>query len=650
MPKRPREHQLESESRTAFERALGSGFVVRDINPDYGLDVEVEEFDAEGSATGLRFYVQLKATDETNVANALTVRLGLDAETYYRSLPLPVLMVRYHAPTEALYVRWFHSYDPHYDGERTQKALPFRWRHQDAWTSETAARLVAEARAFLRFRQPFVSTPISAFVEVDAAYPHGLTETEILYALQGAASRSPGVVQIARGPAPAGEVAIRIASSAVTFDVQGVGNATFHYDDSFEPGDGGERLAADALALGALALGQFGQIDLASRFAAAFVPGSSLVTNPDALWELSSEMAASHRIMDALTLAQRLDALGSDDGHAAAFIFITAALFRAPEMTEVEAAEFLRVFEARVARVKARGDSRRIANANYTLANFYRTRGRVREAIRHYRRAIQLDREYRDRGYFWGEIGGALFGRGRYPDAAAAYKRATDLGVPTRVKALYADALAHAGQYREARAALQEYLEEDPDAAPYWYLKQGLLATIIEKIADRQKRAPEHAGAIVEKAIAIDDPRETARLLDDALAADALSAVAWFNYGYAARQLGDDTQLTAYLAAAVLQTWDVEAWVNAIMLGSMHGVDQGFFSAIVAAAHQEAGDAVKRQLVTFLRQQPSEIDREAILRAYDETVAQVPPGRDDPLTVRFFGDDGRAEVIELSRS
>jgi Domain of unknown function (DUF4365) len=76
MPKRPREHQLESESRTAFQRALGSGFVVRNINPDYGLDVEVEEFDAEGSATGLRIYAQLKATDETNVAKSLTVRLG----------------------------------------------------------------------------------------------------------------------------------------------------------------------------------------------------------------------------------------------------------------------------------------------------------------------------------------------------------------------------------------------------------------------------------------------------------------------------------------------------------------------------------------------------------------------------------------------
>jgi len=78
MPRRPREHQIEDESRRAFEAALPSRFVYRPFSPDYGLDGEVEEFDEDELATGLRFYVQLKATDQLKLGKALKVSLPLE--------------------------------------------------------------------------------------------------------------------------------------------------------------------------------------------------------------------------------------------------------------------------------------------------------------------------------------------------------------------------------------------------------------------------------------------------------------------------------------------------------------------------------------------------------------------------------------------
>lgn len=63
MPKRSRAHRLEEESREAFRAALSERFLFREDVPDYGLDGSVEEFNAQDEATGLRYYVQLKATD-----------------------------------------------------------------------------------------------------------------------------------------------------------------------------------------------------------------------------------------------------------------------------------------------------------------------------------------------------------------------------------------------------------------------------------------------------------------------------------------------------------------------------------------------------------------------------------------------------------
>lgn len=104
MTRRPRSHQLETESRLAFTASLPSAWVFRDLTPDYGLDGVVEVFDERGLATGHLFFVQLKATDQA--ATALRVRLSRRLLDYYTTLVLPVLLVVFQAPTSTLYARW----------------------------------------------------------------------------------------------------------------------------------------------------------------------------------------------------------------------------------------------------------------------------------------------------------------------------------------------------------------------------------------------------------------------------------------------------------------------------------------------------------------------------------------------------------------
>jgi Domain of unknown function (DUF4365) len=106
MTRRPRSHQLETESRTAFSASLPAGWLFRDLAPDYGLDGIVEVFDERGVATGHLFFVQLKATDNASINSSLRVQLGRRTLDYYSTLVLPVLLAVFHSPTWEFYARW----------------------------------------------------------------------------------------------------------------------------------------------------------------------------------------------------------------------------------------------------------------------------------------------------------------------------------------------------------------------------------------------------------------------------------------------------------------------------------------------------------------------------------------------------------------
>ena len=125
MPKRPRQHELESESRAAIRNIIPSRWVCRDLDQDYGIDCEIEIFDEDRNSTGSKFQVQLKATDQENLSIALKLRFSTSHVKYYQSLDLPLLVVLYHAPTDSLFTRWFHSFDSYYD-KTTNKGVTFK--------------------------------------------------------------------------------------------------------------------------------------------------------------------------------------------------------------------------------------------------------------------------------------------------------------------------------------------------------------------------------------------------------------------------------------------------------------------------------------------------------------------------------------------
>lgn len=131
MPKRPRSHQLETASRTTFESSLPKNAIFRTVAPDYGIDGIVEVFDDGGAATGDFFLIQLKSTDQMNLAEALSITLKAPTARYYDSLILPLLIVLYHAPSGEIYADWFKI--PEVKGQRS--TITVKLSPSDLWTT-----------------------------------------------------------------------------------------------------------------------------------------------------------------------------------------------------------------------------------------------------------------------------------------------------------------------------------------------------------------------------------------------------------------------------------------------------------------------------------------------------------------------------------
>jgi len=97
MPGRPRPHELEEASRAGWVRLAPDNWSTEERARDYGIDLDVEIFRAQ-EATGLRFGVQVKGTDQ--VAVPPRVRLRASTWRYWLAQDVPVLLFVWHAKSQ----------------------------------------------------------------------------------------------------------------------------------------------------------------------------------------------------------------------------------------------------------------------------------------------------------------------------------------------------------------------------------------------------------------------------------------------------------------------------------------------------------------------------------------------------------------------
>jgi len=621
VPQRPRSHQVSDESRRAFERALGH-WVFRPEQPDYGIDGEVEVFEESGKSTGLRFHVQLKATDGT-VEQARSVRIERDTARYYHALDLPVLIVSYHAPSETLYARWFQELNPPTDDEG-DGTITVKFDDANRWTSETPSGLVRDLVLRRTLRSGDIPTPIFVAVDRQPSDIHPV----LVHELTSLLAPLRGVVELTSEKSRAlASIVVRPRKLAVELGREisrsmGLPENVKNY----------RVLAADTLLLLAHALGRARQSSLAAKIALAVADEATIFERPEIFGNLTKYLAEGHRLADALELSDRL---ATKYGSTWAGESLRTLALMTEAMSAAEAGYYEKYLDREIERAESRKDKLQIGIAYYNRGNYRRGTGRLRDGIRDYLIAARTDATYWDRDYFCAELGGGFFGAKRFKCAVACYQKSIDLGAGLETRALLADSMMFAGQYKNAKEEFGHYLDKTKELAPQWRLKNWALTKLLEHGVEAQTRQTRAALSLA------GDPDT----LDDALKLDALCGLAWFNKG--ANELPDKDRRVAsayYLMAAVCQDWDLQAWRNAFGL-AMEDKEDETAPYILLAAYEVHGERFIQELSAGFN---GPVDKRAeYIGHVRHLISELLPHKQGPREIRWLGPDSEYVRFDL---
>lgn len=624
LPKRPIQHQLEEESRRAFENILPPRITYRKHDPDYGLDGDVEEFDQQtDEATGRRFHIQLKSTGSKNESKS--ARIKHETGNYYRLRHLPVLMVFYHAQTQRLFARWFHEFDPYYENYG-ETHLTFHWSDDDEITRDDIPRLFDEAERIVRLKTSRLHLPLQIEIRTPSPAIYGHARSEIQLAIDAALSRCTGLItKLGSGENP--DVVVEVTEDEISANLSGIASVTFHSEDGvYIASQTPDQIASDTLSCVAVSLAKAGHGDAAARLASRFFPQSSLSAMPPLAAILIPGMLQAGRIMEVLEIADRLD---SDEEEPRQLVgtAIVAALW--PEIDTFEPHELQKLEETLQARLKRRLEAEQPIEASATaqnLADLAMTRHRPGEAIDFFNQMIELD-PGRESGDSAARLAGANFLDGRYEDAVTAYERALGLSEETdpHLKARYADALMFAGRYADAFDTFDSIQPHTRDLQAWVYTKMTTLAWVIQETGiESQQRNPSAANQLADTIHENQTAEEQDQIAGQIWQHDAISALGWFAQ---ARNLLDqgleEEAMLAYLTAATVHEGLVEAWVNVAIL-AMTLNDENMLTASVITAQRLNPDTYAAQFARELSTQIEDPeDREqllsAIRKAIDET-------------------------------
>lgn len=617
MPTRPRSHQLEDISITRFKAAIPPAWVVRERSRDYGIDLEVEVFTGDGEATGLIFYVQLRATDDA--AKGQKLRFNVEQLEYFRILDLPTAIVRYSATQNVFYLMW--SFEaPEARPDRTSQTLTFNAAQQ--WAENTPDQIVRTLGTLRALNSQSPADPIAVSLIDDQA------DSNQSYALQMAFETFRKLGFIAANGAP-NSLLIEVRS--------GTGGLTMRLDRlpgvQVEQSPRAEDLTA-ALGWSAVRLmWRLGLKALAQTLAQRCVGAGYEAPTPSLA--LSGALALLPDVAAAVDLACRAGIHKRQDDK---FIVLTLAI-HSQGLSSGDVDRRIALFRRSLESDAHGQDAASQAALNYSIGNVFRGAGRFGEAVTHYNRARKLRPAYVETAYFWAELGGCCYLRRKFRAAARAYDRALALAPGPRLARLAADALLGAGDLAHAAELFEMGSVERSIVTPgEAVLKAELCQRLAEKHGGRIDRPTRRLPPMWTLA-AVDGDWEAI------LTVDPLDPLANFNAGKDLADRGETEEaFWRFFTAALMQPGDCEAWCNAISCALI--LDPFVLSVVLHLAlfhcQREPYDQLRGRLIAQ--------DRKELVPLLDGVVRDIlaiPDRQVDCVAIRLFDGEQFRHMLDV---
>ena len=467
MPQRVRNHVLETLSRDALSRQLSGplGWVVRDIAIDYGIDAEVEIFDADGATTGLTFKVQLKGMEKPDHIGPFR-DIEVDHLRYWGRLDVPVLLVAYDDSTGAVYGRWIHSLD--LELKPGQKNKRIRFTADDEITSGDP-RLRRTVETVRRLKSGQFGRPFPTRLDGDQA--SGLVHDFFTVA------RRVGLNEYVRLDRSEFAFSVSLTADSVRVGLPAdVGSFTLHP----EPVGTTEDLLRDSLLILAGLLARLNRFGEAVQVTRRMVGNCRASNSPDLALELAT---AAYELGDHdLVIELAVEAFKANAFDASQIYLLV--LRQMPGEAWLESARS--VLEPEIQRcvddAVGRGEPSRAAFWAYNYAQVLFEK-RAREDARVWvQRALDLDPAgYGSRPEPQRLLGAIAWFAGDMSGSVRAYRAAVDKGGLEAAGSALADSLMHAGLHDEARGIVSQVLTAGSDNWRDWFV-EAILDELIDHL------------------------------------------------------------------------------------------------------------------------------------------------------------------------
>ena len=560
MSKRPKQHQLEDLSRSKYSLAIPRNWVMRDKDRDYGIDAEVEIFDEKDQATGLVYWVQLKATGNSDKLAALKLDLSIDKIEYYKALELPVLIVLYSDKEDLFYYKWAHEIDLFYAKENA-KTIRIMFDDEDIWSEDSAFKIKLHIEKLRAIKAGAIALPVTTFLEIKDSsingIPRGIIMSVYRQVLQGYSQ-----FVIYQSKPEKANLIVTLSSDELVISLASITVCTFHSIKDRDKEDFTEGIVGDILLGLAISLTNIGQIELAAGILLDKKIKIRFFQRHDLLLHIIPSLIRSSRygeVIDAVC-----EAIDANEDNFLENITVISALF-VTNLDHNKRNKFQKLLNKCLAKSIASGENSFIGRSHYNLANHYRSRSLSRKSVYHYLMARRFESIYLNQPYYYQELGGSLFELGKYRFSARVYRLALDKGAPESVKPLYADALMFSGKYKLSLDVFSDYLCSYKDDHAEWHLKKMCLEVLIEKIGvEEQVRLKDEAINKIDTSKTGDHSFVIG--LERAIELDNLCGLAWFNLGIERSRSGKHVEAAfCFVVCGLVQKEDIEAWVNATL-------------------------------------------------------------------------------------
>ncbi|MFC2187446.1 DUF4365 domain-containing protein [Fulvivirgaceae bacterium LMO-SS25] len=623
---------MEEESFFELKKILPTEWVIREKPKDYGIDVEIEIFNSDGTYTGIVFWIQLKATDSPKEKDHKSIRLSKTKIKQLASYELPVALFRYNSKGKTFYFDWIKRFY-YLSSSSIKKSFNIEFQDYNLWSEDSANHLILSLKRNFSVSRGSFSFPVKGFIN------NVNTSIKTSRKLSAKILEELVLIDVVRDKYKA-DLEINLMEDRIVLNFSNCYGGSIGYSKEYKNDENYLFSAFKKCLLLILAqtdkdLELFNFIDQNKLL-------NDIINHTGILQYLMPKLIASesgnHFTQEIVDHVFRFGDVISITK------LQTIMLLSSRNIIKQERVEAY--FNQIISLSLEHQNKTSLATSYYNFGSYYRSIYVFDRALHYYNRAFKSDCNYLNRGYFCREVASVLFELGFFRLSSKLYKKAIELE-PENIflLATLGDAEFYSGNYEEASNYFNNFLLKNTDNYFHKYefsLKFTICKTLIELLEKGSQRRNPVKSLEILVSFNQQELQELSKL-DEVIEIDALNPVVWSYYSIQCLKGKNLTMVfISNLMQAILIKNESKIWAYLSYLATSEEAYSALLNDIVNTAYfycKESFILELQKMVEF-----KDYFRGDEFLNYVEELIKTP--REYPIELRYWSDENLT-IIEL---